>query len=48
MKVIVVMIEIGIGQGKELLQGIMVIAKIEAQAIIDLDQSLELVQIGIG
>ena len=35
-------------QGKELLQGIMVIAEIEAQAIIDLDQGLELAQIGIG
>ena len=41
-----VTIEIGVGQGKELLQGIMVI-EIEAQATIDLDQGLELVQIGI-
>ena len=48
MKGIVVTIEIGIGQGKELLQGIMVIAEIEAQAIVDLDQGPELVQIGIG
>ena len=32
MKGIVVTIEIGVGQGKELLQGIMVITKIEAQA----------------
>ena len=48
MKGIVVTIEIGVGQGKELLQGIVVIAEIEAQAIIDLDQGLELVQIGIG
>ena len=47
MKGIVVTIEIGVGQAKELLQGIMVIAEIEAQAIIDLDQGLELVQIGI-
>ena len=45
---IVVTIEIGVGQGKELLQGIMVITEIEAQATIDLDQDLELVQIGIG
>ena len=44
MKGVVVTIVIGIGQGKE----IMVIAEIEAQAIIDLDQGLELVQIGIG
>ena len=48
MKGIVVKIEIAVGQGKELLQGIMVIAEIEAQAIMDLDQGLELVQIGIG
>ena len=48
MKGIVVTIEIGIDQGKDLLQGIMVIAEIEALALIDLDQSPELVQIGIG
>ena len=48
MKGIVVTIETGVSQGKELLQGIMVITKIEAQAIIDLDQGLELAQIGIG
>ena len=48
MKGIVVTIEIGIGQGKELLQGIMVITEKEAQATTDLDQGLELVQIGIG
>ena len=48
MKGIVVTIEIGVGQGKELLQGIMVITEIEAQAITDLDQGLDLVQIGIG
>ena len=47
MKGIVVTIEIGIGQGKELLQGIMVMAEIEALAMIDLDQGSELVQIGI-
>ena len=41
-------IEIGIGQGKELLQGIIVMAEIEALAMIDLDQGPELVQIGIG
>ena len=33
---------------EELLQGIMAITEIEAQATIDLDQGLELVQIGIG
>ena len=48
MKGIVVTVETGVGQGKELLQGIMVITEIEAQATIDLDQDLELVQIGIG
>ena len=48
MKGIVVSIEISVGQGKELLQGIMVITEIEAQATTDLDHSLELVQIGIG
>ena len=47
MKGIVVTIEIGIGQGKELLQGIVVLAEIEALAMIDLDQGPELVQIGI-
>ena len=44
----VVTIEIGTGQGRELLQGIMVIAGIEALAMINLDQGPELVQIGIG
>ena len=48
MKGMVVTIEIGIGRGKELLQGIMVIIEIEALAMIDLDQGPELVQIGIG
>ena len=48
MKGIVVTIEIGVGQGKELLQRIMVITEIEAQATIGLGQGLELVQIGIG
>ena len=48
MKGIVVTIEIGVGQGKELLQATMVITEIEGQAMIDLDQGLELVQIGIG
>ena len=47
MKGIVATIEKGIGQGKELLQGIIVMAEIEALAMIDLDQSPELVQIGI-
>ena len=48
MKGTVVTIEIWIGQEKELLQGIMAMAEIEAQAAIDLEQGLELVQIGIG
>ena len=47
MKGIVVTIEIGIGQGKELLQRIIVMAEIEPLAMIDLDQGPELVQIGI-
>ena len=47
MKGIVVTIEIGIGQGKELLQGIMVIADIEDPAMTDLDQGPEPVRIGI-
>ena len=41
-------IEIGTDQGKELLQETMVIVEIEAQAIVDLDQGLELAQIGTG
>ena len=47
MKGMVVTIEIGIGQGKELLQGVMVMEEIEALAMRDLDQGPELVQIGI-
>ena len=47
MKGIVATIEIGMGQWKELLQGIIVMAEIEALAMIDLDQGPELVQIGI-
>ena len=47
MKGMVVTIEKGIGQGKELLQGIMVITEIEALPMIDLDQHPDLVQIGI-
>ena len=43
----VVTIEIGIGQGKEHLQGVMVMEEIEALAMIDLSQGSELVQIGI-
>ena len=46
-KGIVVTIEIGVGQPKELLQEIMVITEIEVQVTIDLDQDLDLVQIGI-
>ena len=47
MKGMIVTIEIGIGQGKELLQGVMVMEEIEALAMIDLDQDPELIQIGI-
>ena len=47
MKDMVAAIEIGICQGKELLQGVMVMEEIEALAMIDLDQCPELVQIGI-
>ena len=47
MKGIVVAIEIGIGQGKELLQGIIVMVDIEVQAMLDLDQGPELVNIEI-
>ena len=47
MKGMVVTIEIGIGQGKELLQGVTVMEEIEALAMIDLDQGPELVQIEI-
>ena len=47
MKGIVVTIEIGIGQGKELLQGIMVMAEIDVLAMIYLDQGPDLVPIGI-
>ena len=47
MKGMVVTIKIGIGQGRELLQGVMVMEEIEALAMIDLDQGPELVQIGI-
>ena len=46
-KGMVVTIEIGIGQGRGLLQGVMVMEEIEALATIDLDQGPELVQIGI-
>ena len=48
MKDMVVTIEVGTGQGRELLQGVMVMEEIEALAMIDLDQGPELVQIGIG
>ena len=47
MKGIVAAIEIGIGQGKELLQGIIVMAEIEALTMINLDQGPDLVQIRI-
>ena len=48
MRDMVITIEIGIGQGKELLQGIMVMEEIEALAMTGLDEGLELVQIMIG
>ena len=47
MKGMVITIVIGIGQGKELSQGVMVMEEIEALAMIDLDHGPELVQIGI-
>ena len=47
MKGMVITIEIGIGQGKDLLQGAMVMEEIEVLAMIDLGQGPELVQIGI-
>ena len=40
-------IEIGVSQGKELLQGVMVMEEIEALAMIGLDHGPELVEIGI-
>ena len=46
MKGMVIIIQTGIGQGKESLQEVMV--EIEALTMIDLDQGPELVQIGIG
>ena len=46
MKAIVTTIEIGIGQGKEPLQGVM--EETEALVMIGPDQGPELVQIGIG
>ena len=48
MKGMVVTIEIGTGQGRELFQGVMIMEEIEALAMIGLDQGPELVQIGIG
>ena len=48
MKGMVVTIEIGIGQAKELLQGVMVMEETEALAMIGPDQGPELAQIGIG
>ena len=47
MKDMVITIEIEIGQGKELLQGVMVMEEIEALAMTGLDQGPELVQIEI-
>ena len=48
MKGMVATIEIGIGQGKESLQGVMVMEETEALAMIGPDQGPELVQKGIG
>ena len=47
MKDMEITIEIGTGQGKEPLQGVMAMEEIEALAMIGLDQGPELVQIGI-
>ena len=47
MKDMVVTIEIGIGQRKEPLQGVMLTEEIEVLAMTGLDQGPELVQIGI-
>ena len=47
-KGMVVTIEIGIGQGKEHLQEVMVMEETEALTMIGPDQGPELVQIGIG
>ena len=48
MKDMVITIEIEIGKGKELLQGVMIMEEIEALAMTGLDQGAELVQIEIG
>ena len=48
MKDIMITIEIGIGQEEGHLQEITVVAEIEAQAIVDQNQGLELIQIGTG
>ena len=47
MKDMIITLEIEIGQGKELLQGVMVMEEIEALAMTGLDQGPELVQIEI-
>ena len=47
MKDMVITIEIGIGQGKELLKGVMVMEEIEAPAMTGLDQDPEPLQKGI-
>ena len=47
MKGMLVAIEIGIGQRKELLQGVMVMEEIEVLTMTGLDQGPELAQIGI-
>ena len=45
---IMITIEAGIGQEKDHLQEIIVVAEIKVQVTVDQDQDLELVQIGIG
>ena len=47
MKDMVITIETGIGLGKELLQGVMVMEEVEAPAMTGIDQGPELLQIGI-
>ena len=47
MKDIVIIIEIGTGQGKEPLQRVMAMEETEALAMIGLDQGPELVQTGM-
>ena len=48
MKYTIIIIEIEIDQGKELSQETAVIVEIATKVIVDLNQGLELVQIGTG